>query len=150
MEKPDALLARARTRATELKLPYAGALTPREAYELWHQLAGTTLVDVRTKAEWDYVGRVPGAVEVEWNHYPSGRNPDFGAQLQAAVERRDQPVLFLCRSGGRSNAAAAVAAELGYTQAFNILEGFEGDVDPNGHRNTVGGWRHAKLPWKQS
>lgn len=150
MEKPEEIRARARQRALERKLSYAGALTPREAYELWQQVPGTSLVDVRTKAEWDYVGRVPGAVEIEWNHYPSGRNPAFAAELQAVIERHDAPVLFLCRSGGRSNSAAALAAELDYSQAFNILEGFEGDVDPNGHRNQVGGWRRAKLPWRQS
>lgn len=150
MENLDAVLARARQRAQDLKLPYAGALLPKEAYALWRDGAGVSLVDIRTKAEWDYVGRVPGAVEVEWNHYPSGRNPQFADQLQAAVENKAAPVLFLCRSGGRSNAAAGAAAALGYAQAFNILEGFEGDVDAHGHRNKVGGWRHAGLPWQQS
>lgn len=150
MEDVETILARARQRAQELKLPYAGALAPKEAYALWRHGHGVSLVDVRTKAEWDYVGRVPGAVEVEWNHYPSGRNPGFADQLQAAVTDKAAPVLFLCRSGGRSGAAATAAATLGYAQAFNILEGFEGDVDAHGHRNRVGGWRHAGLPWQQS
>lgn len=149
MDSPETILDRARARATELKLPYAGALTPAEAYALWQQ-DGATLVDVRTKAEWDYVGRVPGAIEIEWNHYPAGRNPQFADQLRASVTDTARPVLFLCRSGGRSGAAAALAAQLGYGGAINILEGFEGDVDASGHRNTVGGWRKAGLPWKQS
>lgn len=150
MDNPNDLVERAQQRAAELELPYAGALTPTEAHELWAEGKGATLVDVRTQAEWDYVGRVPGAVEVEWNHYPSGRNPNFAAELQAAVPDKAGPILFLCRSGGRSAAAATLAAELGYVRAINILQGFEGDVDAHGHRNTAGGWRAAGLPWRQS
>lgn len=150
MENVDAILARAKQRAAEGKLPYAGALLPAEAWALWQQQPGATLVDVRTQAEWDYVGRVPNAVEVQWNLYPSGRNPQFAEQLAAAVTDRASPVLFLCRSGGRSGAAAAAATQMGFAQAFNILEGFEGDLDAEKHRNRVGGWRHAGLPWVQS
>ena len=149
MTKTDDLIARGRQRAQELKLTYAGALLPREACELWQTLPGVTLVDVRTQAEWDYVGRVAGAVEVQWNLYPAGRNPEFATTLQAGVSNKDAPILFLCRSGVRSDAAAAAAAQLGYTHAFNILEGFEGDLDPRSHRNSVGGWRVAGLPWQQ-
>jgi rhodanese-related sulfurtransferase len=150
VSKSEALIAAAAKRAAEANLPYAGALPPREAYELWQSHPSTVLIDVRTKAEWDYVGRVPGAIEIEWNHYPAGRNPQFAEQLQAAVPDRDATVLFLCRSGGRSGAAAAAATQLGYQRAYNILEGFEGDLGPDAHRNTVGGWRHAGLPWKQT
>ena len=150
MESVDQTLARARSRAKAMNLPYAGALLPKEAAALLEQEPNAKLVDVRTKAEWEYVGRVPSAVEIEWNHYPSGRNPQFAEQLQAAVEDKNAPVMFLCRSGGRSNAAAATAAQLGYKLAFNVLEGFEGDVDENGHRNSKGGWRAAGLPWRQS
>lgn len=149
MSTDDPLLEQARARGQSLKLPYAGALRPAEACAIW-QARRATLVDVRTKAEWDYVGRVPGAIEIEWNHYPAGRNPEFAEALEAAVPDKEKPVLFLCRSGGRSNAAAALAETLGYTQAFNILEGFEGDLDASGKRNTVGGWRKAGLPWSQS
>lgn len=148
MESPDEVLRRARDRAAAHNLPYAGALTPAEAHALMQQ--GAHLVDVRTRAELEWVGRVPNAVAVEWNTWPGGaRNPAFAEELQAAVPAKDQPVMFLCRSGGRSHGAAAVAAQLGYALAFNVLEGFEGDKDAAGHRATVGGWKRAGLPWTQ-
>jgi rhodanese-related sulfurtransferase len=150
MNDLDSILARARQRATEKKLPYAGALLPAEAFELLRGVAGAVLVDVRTQAELYWVGRVPGAIAVEWSGYPGGaRNPDFLGQLQAAVPSAHVPVLFLCRSGARSHNAAALAATAGYSACYNVLEGFEGDRDPQGHRNTVGGWRVAGLPWDQ-
>ena len=139
---------RARARAGTLGLPYAGALLPAEAHALV-QAHAATLVDVRRKPEWEYVGRPPDAVLIEWNIYPSGRNLDFTAELQAQVPDKTAPVLFMCRSGQRSDAAAKAALEQGYTQAFNVLEGFEGDKDAEGHRNTVGGWKVARLPWVQ-
>lgn len=143
------ILEAAQARAKAKQLPYVGALTPTEAYALLQQAPGARLVDVRTRAEWDYVGRVPGAVQIEWQSYPTGQlNPDFLTELRAQVDP-EVPVMFLCRSGVRSNAAAAVASDAGYTQAFNVLEGFEGDKDQNGHRNSVGGWRLAGLPWIQ-
>jgi rhodanese-related sulfurtransferase len=138
---------RAAERARELKLPYAGALTPAEAFALMQ--AGAKLVDVRTQPELLYVGRVPGSVLVEWQAYPgNARNPDFLAQLAAAVEPTDT-LMFLCRSGGRSHAAAASAAQAGFPDSYNVLEGFEGDKDAAQHRNSVGGWRKAGLPWVQ-
>lgn len=144
------LLKLARDRAESLKLPYAGALTPAEAHEVLQLAPGAKLVDVRTQAELDWVGRVPGAIEIEWNTYPSGeRNPNFIAQLKHQVDP-EALVMFLCRSGGRSNGAASAASGAGYTEAYNILEGFEGDRDANDQRNTVGGWRLAGLPWHQS
>ncbi|MEY3202372.1 MAG: hypothetical protein RIR70_1922 [Pseudomonadota bacterium] len=144
------LLTLAQTRAREMNLPYSGALTPAEAHEVSQLAPGARIVDVRTRAELDWVGRVPGATEIEWNTYPEGeRNPHFIAQLSHQVDR-EALVMFLCRSGGRSNAAAQAAAEAGYAEAYNILEGFEGDRDANDQRNTVGGWRCAGLPWYQS
>jgi rhodanese-related sulfurtransferase len=141
------LLALARARAGELGLPYSGALTPREAHEVWRLAPGARLVDVRTRAEWDWVGRVPGAVEIEWQGYPGNQpNPNFLAQLRQQVDR-EALVLFLCRSGVRSHRAAALAMEAGYTECYNVLEGFEGDKDAHGQRGKVGGWRLAGLPW---
>ncbi|MGH8247499.1 MAG: rhodanese-like domain-containing protein [Gammaproteobacteria bacterium] len=143
------LIEQARTRGTAQQLPYVGALLPREAYTLLQQAPGAKLVDVRTRAEWSYVGRIPGAVEIEWQTYPNGQpNPNFLRELEAQVDK-EVPVMFLCRSGARSHAAASAAAAAGYSQAFNVLEGFEGDKDTHGHRNTVGGWRVAGLPWFQ-
>ncbi len=144
----DEIKQAARERARTLGLDYAGALLPAEAHKLMQ--AGAKLVDVRTKPELQYVGKVPGAVAIEWQTYPGSRpNPEFIGELAAAVPK-DQPVMFLCRSGARSHAAADAAAKAGWKEAYNVLEGFEGDRDASGHRNTVGGWRAAGLPWVQS
>ncbi|HEU4646954.1 MAG TPA: rhodanese-like domain-containing protein [Burkholderiales bacterium] len=143
----EAIRQRASQRARELQLPYAGALTPAEAHALLQ--AGAKLVDVRTKPELMYVGRVPGSVLVEWQTYPGNApNPGFVAQLAAAVEPGDT-LMFLCRSGVRSHAAAAAAAEAGWRDSYNILEGFEGDRDPAQQRGNLNGWRKAGLPWVQ-
>lgn len=149
MGKLTDILNEARARAEALGRPYQGELTPREANDLLALAPGSRLVDVRTRAEWDWVGRVPGAVEIEWNQYPGGtRNPNFIAELKRQVDP-GVPVLFLCRSGVRSIGAATAATEAGYGDCYNILEGFEGDKDAQSHRNTVGGWRKAGLPWIQ-
>jgi rhodanese-related sulfurtransferase len=150
MSDPQKLLSQARENARRHGLAFDGALPPQDAFELWKSARGATLVDVRTRPEWNYVGRIPDAVEIEWSVYPSGRNPAFEEELKAAVPDKQAPVLFICRSGARSAAAAALAQNLGYEHAINVVEGFEGDLDGQGHRNTVGGWRKAGLPWKQS
>ena len=143
------ILQRARERARQLGVPYGGALTPAEAHELWRNAPGAKLVDVRTRAEWDYVGRIPGAVEIEILAYPGNRpNSAFMTELESKVDKA-APVLFICRSGGRSHNAAMLAQQAGYREAYNVLEGFEGDRDAQGHRNTIGGWRAAGLPWTQ-
>ena len=139
---------KAKQRGQKLKLPYAGALLPAEAHDLMR--SGAKLVDVRTDAELHFVGAVPGSEVIEWNSFPEGRrNPAFLEQL-AKVARKDETVMFLCRSGARSHHAAIAATEAGWTDAYNVLEGFEGDKDADQHRNAVGGWRKAGLPWVQS
>src|SRR6185369_6010129 len=91
-----------------------------------------------------------GAATVEWQTYPGNRpNPEFIGELAAAIGK-DEPVMFLCRSGARSHAAAEAAMRAGWKETYNILEGFEGDKDAQEHRSTVGGWRKAGLPWTQS
>lgn len=143
------VLAAASERARQMGLPYSGALLPQEAYQLWKSLPGAQLVDVRTRAEWDWVGRIPGAVEIEWLSYPGNRsNPAFAQELQQKIST-DAPVLFICRSGARSHNAAMLAMQTGYADCYNVLEGFEGDRDAQGHRNNLGGWRAAGLPWVQ-
>jgi rhodanese-related sulfurtransferase len=138
----------AHERGQKLKLPYAGALLPAEAHTLMQ--AGAKLIDVRTDAELHFVGSVPGAEAIEWNTFPEGRrNPAFLDQLATAA-RKDEPVMFLCRSGVRSHQAAIAATEAGWSEAYNILEGFEGDKDAAGHRSVIGGWRKSGLPWVQS
>ena len=135
-------------RARKLGVKYAGALLPAEAHAL--QQGGAKLIDVRTKPELLYVGRIPGSVALEWQTYPGNQsNPGFLEALAAAV-RKDEPVMFICRSGARSHGAAEAATQAGWREAYNVLEGFEGDKDAEQHRNTVGGWRKAGLPWIQS
>ena len=144
----DEIRKTAAERGRKMGLTYAGALLPAEAHKLMQQ--GAKLVDVRTKPELQYVGKVPGSVAIEWQTYPGSReNPEFLAELAAAVPK-DTPVMFLCRSGVRSNAAAEAATRAGWEEAYNILEGFEGDKGAEQHRNSVGGWRKAGLPWTQT
>lgn len=150
MGKISEILNVAQQRAKELNLPYEGALTPAEAHELMRSAPGAKLVDVRTRAEIDWVGRVPGAVEIEWLNYPGMKqNPNFIAALEQQVNK-ESLVMFLCRSAHRSHAAAMAATQAGYTDCFNILEGFEGDKNPSNQRNALNGWRVKGLPWEQS
>lgn len=145
------VLETACARGRAANLPYSGAVTPQEAYALLQAKPDVKLVDVRTNAERDWVGRVdiPPSQQaaIEWNGYPGGaQNPQFLSQL-AQVAAKDSVLLFLCRSGVRSQHAARLAAEHGYRNCFDILEGFEGGKDAAGHRKTVAGWCHAGLPW---
>src|SRR3954452_7260883 len=148
MSDPKAIKQAAAERAKKMGLSYAGALPPSAAHELMK--AGARLVDVRTKPELQYVGRIPGSLAVEWQTYPGGKpNPEFIGESAPAVSK-EELVMFLCRSGVRSHGAAEAAMKAGWKETYNILEGFEGDRDADGHRNTLGGWRKAGLPWVQS
>ncbi len=135
---------------------YAGDLSPTETYQLLTDEPGAALVDVRTAAEWAYVGLPDLAglgrevVRVEWVRFPDGAlNQAFIDQLAEAGVAPERPVAFLCRSGVRSVAAASAATAAGYSRAYNISEGFEGQLDAAGHRG-VGGWKARGLPWRQS
>ena len=152
MSDPVNILINARQRGQTEQLPYAGAVSPQEAHALLQADIDIKLVDVRTGAERDWVGRVdiakPQHAAVQWSLYPGGApNPAFLEQLAQVAPDKHAPLLFLCRSGVRSRHAATLATENGYTQCFDILEGFEGDKDAEGHRKTVGGWCRAGLPW---
>ena len=126
---------------------YAGDIAAPLALQ-WMQSGEAVLVDVRSDAEREWVGFVPGAVALAWKQWPgTALNPDFDGQLSAAVPA-GKKVVLLCRSGVRSIAAARRATELGF-EAYNILEGFEGDADANGQRGHRGGWRFQGLPWQQ-
>jgi rhodanese-related sulfurtransferase len=126
---------------------YAGDITPETAYA-WTQSGEAVMVDVRSEAELAWVGFVPGAVAVPWKQWPGmAMNPAFDADVTAAAQGKK--IVLLCRSGVRSIAAAKRATELGL-EAYNILEGFEGDPDAHGHRGTLGGWRLRGLPWQQN
>lgn len=128
-------------------LGYAGDVSPQQAWA-WVQAGEAVLIDVRTDAEREWVGFVPGAMALAWKQWPGmAMNPEFDAGLRiAAAEGRK--LVLLCRSGVRSVAAAKRATELGLA-AYNILEGFEGDPDEHGQRGHKGGWRYHQLPWRQ-
>ena len=126
---------------------YAGNVPPELAWQ-WLQSGEAVLVDVRTDAEREWVGKVPGAIAIAWKQWPGmALNASFDAQLLAAVPQ-GRKVVLLCRSGVRSVVAAQRATSLGLL-AYNILEGFEGDVDGGGQRGNLGGWRLRGLPWHQ-
>lgn len=151
MSTPESLLNSARQRAVTESLPYAGAMTPEEACALLQADPQVKLVDVRTQAERDWVGRVilPDSqhLAIQWSLYPGGaQNPEFMKQLRDLASP-DEVLLFLCRSGVRSRYAAQLAADHGYAHCFDILEGFEGDRDDQGHRKSIGGWCLRGLPW---
>lgn len=151
MSTVTTILSAAQQRAEDNQLPYAGAVTPQEAYALLQSEAKVKLVDVRTNAERDWIGRVSIPPEqhlaVQWNLYPGGTpNPDFLAQLEQVADK-DTVLLFLCRGAVRSRHAAKLATENGYAQSFDVLEGFEGEKDADGHRKNVNGWCKAGLPW---
>ena len=126
---------------------YAGDICPEQAWA-WVQAGEAVLVDVRSDAEREWVGFVPGAVAMAWKQWPGMEpNPQFDAGILAAAGGKK--AVLLCRSGVPSIAAARRATELGL-QAYNILEGFEGDPDAQAHRGRIGGWRLRGLPWRQN
>ena len=129
---------------------YAGDISPEVAFQ-WMQSGQCALVDVRTDAEREWVGFVPGAYAVAWKQWPGmAPNANFEQEIRAVCEKAGvNRVALLCRSGVRSIAAAVFATDFGI-EAFNILEGFEGDPDQAAHRGQKGGWRKAGLPWKQN
>lgn len=138
----------ARRQASSAGLPYAGGVSPQLAWELF-QSGSAVLVDVRTAEERKFVGQVPGSVHVAWATGTSlTRNPRFVRELEAKVGK-EAVVLLLCRSGKRSALAAEAAAKAGFAQAFNVLEGFEGELDAAGQRGHTDGWRLRGLPWVQ-
>jgi len=134
---------------------YAGNVEPLEAYAALQADADAVLVDVRTSAEWSYVG-LPDlspigkrVIPLEWQRFPDGAlNTRFVEQLREAGVAEGAPIYFLCRSGVRSAAAAGVATAAGLGPAYNVSDGFEGPLDHDGHR-TVAGWKVVGLPWRQ-
>lgn len=136
---------------------YAGDITPEVAWKILSQREDAVLVDVRTRAEWNYVGlpdlaslgRKPALVE--WQVFPTMQvNAEFVQGLSGALADRDTPLFFLCRSGVRSVAAAKAMAAAGYSSCFNILDGFEGPLNAQATRGAAAGWKAAGLPWRQT
>nr|WP_319385316.1 rhodanese-like domain-containing protein [uncultured Roseibium sp.] len=140
---------------------YAGNVTSQEAFDALSERADAVLVDVRTQAEWSFVG-VPDLrpigkepLLIEWQSFPSsGPNPEFANAVSSHLSKKgldlDAPIYFLCRSGARSQAAATVLTQAGHTRCFNISDGFEGPLDADRHRGTQSGWKATGLPWIQS
>ena len=142
--------------STEPPRSYAGDITPLEAWKLLSDNPRSVLVDVRTDAEWRFVG-VPDlsslgreVVFIEWNTSDGTYNSNFADELRQRVPETEaeRPVVFLCRSGNRSIGAAELATRAGITPAYNVLDGFEGQLNAQGHRGESG-WRATGLPWKQ-
>ena len=137
-------------------LGYAGDKTPEESWAMLSENAGAVLVDVRTDAEWAFVG-IPDVSSLgkdlclaAWVVFPDmASNAAFVATVQSHAPDTDAPILFICRSGQRSIAAAIAMTNAGYSNCYNVLEGFEGDANAQGHRGTVGGWKVAGMPWVQ-
>jgi rhodanese-related sulfurtransferase len=142
-------LENARAGAIANGVPYAGGVSPAEAWALVSS-GQAVLVDVRTNEERVFVGYVPGSVHVPWATGTAlTRNPRFARELEARLGGKDKVVLLLCRSGKRSALAAEAFAKAGAALAFNVLEGFEGDLDEQQQRGHVNGWRKRGLPWVQ-
>ncbi|WP_126283861.1 rhodanese-like domain-containing protein [Burkholderia stagnalis] len=138
----------ARAAATQAGTPYAGGVAPDIAWALF-SAGDALLVDVRTAEERKFVGHVPDTLHVPWATGTSlTRNPRFVRELEAKTGK-DARILLLCRSGNRSAQAAEAAAKAGFTQVFNVLEGFEGDLDEQQRRGSRNGWRFHGLPWAQ-
>ncbi|HTN49094.1 MAG TPA: rhodanese-like domain-containing protein [Burkholderiaceae bacterium] len=143
----EAIFDVAETRRIELELPYAGAVTPLEAWRL-ASTGKAKLVDVRTPAEYKFVGAVPGSVNIEWRGADILPSAMFVSNLKN-VARINEPVLLLCRSGVRSHSAARAATAAGFGRVYNVLEGFEGQRNHEGRRGFIDGWRQHGLPWSQ-
>jgi len=148
---PEAL-EQARAKAAESNWSYAGGVTPPVAWELVRG-GQAVLVDVRSGEERKFVGHVPDSLHVAWATGTAlTRNPRFVRELEAKLAKdggKDAVVLLLCRSGKRSALAAEAAAKAGFTRVFNVLEGFEGEIDAQQHRGGSDGWRFHGLPWVQ-
>ena len=136
---------------------FAGDIPVEEAWAVLRDEPDATLIDVRTDAEWSYVG-VPDLTGlgkqpllVSWQRFPDmAINAEFIEMLHRAGLSLDAANLFICRSGARSRAAALAMAAEGFSRCYNVAEGFEGDKDASQHRGTTGGWKAAGLPWIQS
>ena len=149
MDQTQTILQQAAARGAALGVPYQGALLPQEAYYLMQHLPTAVLVDVRSAAEWQFVGMVPNALCVEWRTFPGMQpNPQFVPALQKQVAQ-DATLMLMCRSGARSDEAARAAQAAGFGAVFNVLEGFEGDKDGMSQRGHVNGWKMHGLPWVQ-
>jgi len=138
---------------------YAGDVTCQEAWDVLENNPAAVLVDVRTQVEWQLIGKPDLSsinkepVYLQWVTM-QGMNENFIDELQAELDERgvakDTSIYFICQSGGRSKMSAMQCAAVGYSQCFNLAEGFEGELDEQQHRNSISGWKVAGLPWVQA
>jgi rhodanese-related sulfurtransferase len=126
-------------------------LPPTEAWAYLQAHPDALFLDIRMEIEYLYVGHPPGVVHVPWYEYPElAADPArFVAAVEAEAGHKHRPVVLICRSGNRTVDAGHALEEAGFTEVVNVLEGFEGELDEQFHRSTLGGWRHAGLPWEQ-
>ncbi|MCK9261207.1 MAG: rhodanese-like domain-containing protein [Azoarcus sp.] len=126
-------------------------LPPKEAFALLQADPQALLIDVRSEIEFLFVGHPVGAIHVSWNDGPDWEtNPHFvGEVRKLAGHGGERPLVLICRSGNRSEAAGHALAEAGFSKVFNVSHGFEGELDDHHHRNSVSGWRFDGLPWQQ-
>jgi len=133
-------------------------INPREAHDLLHQDPRAMLVDIRSSMEYLFVGHPVGAVHVPWIDEPDWKvNPQFATEIRKLIlggvvhagEITSAPILLICRSGKRSVEAGNQLIADGMTNVYNVTDGFEGELDEHHHRSSLGGWRHAGLPWEQ-
>lgn len=147
----------ASTLRADAGMAYGGDVTPAEAWQALTQHNASQLIDVRTQPEWMFAG-LPNldtiakeTFTISWKHYPHfDLNPDFIAQLEKAVPDKSAPLYFLCKTGGRSADAAIAATAAGYTHCYNVVGGFEGEMNPQRQRGQQSGWKAAGLPWYQA
>jgi rhodanese-related sulfurtransferase len=124
-------------------------LEPKAAHEFLKKNPNSVFIDCRSEMEYLFVGHPVGAILVPWNDGPNWEiNPQFVAHVKKAASV-DRPIIVICRSGNRSLDAGHALEEAGFTQVYNVLHGFEGELDDSHHRNEKTGWRHDGLPWEQ-
>ena len=143
--------------AHEQDLAYAGDVSPSEAWQMLEAEADAILIDVRTQPEWVFSGtpkleKLRKEVHtISWKLYPTMElNPEFIQQVTSVTPNKETPLLFLCKTGGRSLDAAIAMTQAGYSNCYNVAGGFEGDRDGEGRRGLLNGWKAAELPWEQA
>ena len=132
------------------------SINSKQCFERLSEESGSHLVDVRTKPEWLFVG-MPDlqslhkkTICISWHIYPEMKiNINFESEILESGINRQDTIFLICRSGHRSHDAAEFLASRGFTDCFNVIDGFEGENDPNLQRSTINGWKYYKLPWKQ-
>lgn len=136
---------------------YAADITSKQAFDILQNDEKSVLIDVRTEPEW-FIAGVPNlasinkrTVKLSWGIYPTmQQNPDFVSTIIENYPDKETKILFICKTGGRSGAAANAMAAAGYQQSFNVADGFEGSLSAENHRGEIDGWKAAKLPWSQN